>query len=115
MKTRVKNHTDLGNESKDLREFAGNYLSEPFPNPDRDGCPPDSALRSLAFNPTESEPTVTEHLAACSPCFRRYGELLSELKSQREKEKGFIWGRISVWTRAHPVLAGTAALCLLLI
>jgi hypothetical protein len=41
--------------------------------------------------------------------------LLAELKSQREKEKGFTWGSISVWTKAHPVLAGTAALCLLLI
>jgi hypothetical protein len=41
--------------------------------------------------------------------------LLAEFKSQREKEKGLIWGSISGWTKAHPVLAGTAALCLLLI
>jgi|SRR6267142_683310 len=115
MKMRVKNPTALGNKGKDLREFAGNYLSKAFPNPDRDGCPSDSALRSLAFNPKESQPSITEHLAACSPCFRRYSEFLAELKAQREAEKRFSWGRIFAWTRVHPVLVGTAAVCALLI
>jgi len=98
-----------------LLDFARSYLSEAFPNPDRQGCPPDAGLRSLAFNPTQGASEVTDHLASCSPCFKRYGELLTELKSQREREKKFAWGPISVWSRAHPVLAGTAALCLLLI
>jgi hypothetical protein len=115
MRMRIKNRAALETKKRELLDFARSYLSEAFPNPDRQGCPPDAALRSLAFNPNESEPAVTEHMAACSPCFRRYGELLFELKSQREKEKRFIWGRISVWTRAHPVLTGTAALCLLLV
>src|SRR5437762_10469743 len=97
---------------RELLDFARSYLSEAFPNPDRQGCPPDAALRSLAFNPTQGASEVTDHLASCSPCFKRYGEFLAELKSQGEKEKGFTWGRVSVWTKAHPVLAGTAALCL---
>jgi hypothetical protein len=58
---------------------------------------------------------VTEHLAACSPCFNRYGELLAELKSKKEKEKGTIWGGIYAWSKDHPVLAATVALCSLLI
>ena len=115
MKTRVKNPTALGNKGKDLREFAANYLSEAFPNPDRDGCPPDSALRSLAFNPKEAEPTVTEHLAMCSPCFRRYSELLAELMAQQRVEKASSWKRISAWTEAHPVIAAAALACALLI
>src|SRR6266513_2817295 len=115
MKTRVKNPTALGNKGKDLREFAGNYLSNAFPNPDREGCPPDSALRSLAFNPKEAEPTVTEHLAACSPCFRRYSELLAESMAQQRVEKASSWKRISVWTEAHPVLAAAALACALFI
>ena len=114
MKTRVKNPTALGTKGKDLREFAGNYLSKAFPNPDRDGCPPDSALRSLAFNPKEAEPTVTEHLAACSPCFRRYSELLAELMAQQRVEKASSWKRISAWIEAHPVLAAAALACALL-
>ena len=66
---------------RELLDFARSYLSEAFPNPDRQGCPPDTSLRSLAFNPTQSEHTVTEHLAVCSPCFRRYSEFLALLKS----------------------------------
>lgn len=104
-----------GKKDKELLDFARAYLSEAFPNPDREGCPVDSALRFLAFNPRESAPEVTGHLAACSPCFRRYGELLAEMKSQREVEKGFSWQRISLWTQTHPFFAGAAALCLLLI
>src|SRR6266576_1939617 len=115
MKMRVKNPTALGNKGKDLREFAANYLSKAFPNPDRDGCPSDSALRSLAFNPKEAEPTVTEHLATCSPCFRRYSELLAESMAQQRVEKASSWKRISAWTEAHPVLAAAALACALFI
>ena len=115
MRMRLKDRAALETKKRELVDFAGSYLSEAFPNPDRQGCPTDATLQSLALNPNKSEPAVTEHMAACSPCFRRYGELLTELKSQKEKEKGFSWGRISVWTKAHPVLTGTAALCLLLI
>src|SRR2546427_5810846 len=115
MKVRFKDSRAFQRGGKDLLDFARSYLSEAFPNPDRQGCPPDAALRSLAFNPTAGEPAMTEHLAACSPCFMRYSEFLTELKSQREKEKRLSWAKISVWTNAHPVLAATAALCLLLI
>src|SRR5260370_14383846 len=115
MKMRFKARRAFERRGKDLLDFAGSYLSETFPNPDRQGCPPDAAVGSFAFKPIEGEPGVTEHMASCSPCFRRYGELLAELKSQREKEKRFTWGTISIWTKAHPVLAGAAALCLLLI
>jgi len=115
MRMRIKNRAALKTKKRELLDFARSYLSEAFPNPDRQGCPPDAALRSLAFNPNESEPTVTEHLAVCSPCFRRYTELLAELKSQQRAEERSSWTRISVWSKAHPVLAGTAALCMLLI
>ena len=111
MKTRVKNQSAFEEKGKDLLDFARNYLSNAFPNSDREGCPPDTALRSLAFNPKESQPSITEHLAACSPCFRRYSELLAELKSQQQAAES-PWSRISVWSKAHPVLAGTALLVL---
>ncbi|SRR6266487_1444422 len=115
MRMKIKDGAALEKKNRELLDFARSYLSEAFPNPDREGCPPDAALRSLAFSPNEREATVTEHLAVCSPCFRRYAELLAELKSQREAHRGSSWGRVSAWTRAHPVLAGTAALCMLLI
>src|SRR6266699_3751300 len=112
MRMRIKNRAALETKKRELLDFARSYLSEAFPNPDRQGCPPDASLRSLAFNPRDGEPAVTDPLAASSPCFRRYGELLIELKAQMEQEKRFSWDRIPVWTKAHPVLAGAAALCL---
>ena len=102
-------------KEQELLDFARVYLSEAFPNPDREGCPADSELRSLALNPRKSGPEVTEHLAACSPCFKRYGELLAELKSRREAEEGLSWRRISAWSEAHPILAGTALVCAVLL
>src|SRR5436305_520332 len=108
MRMRVKDLRRIEKGDKRLLQFARSYLSDAFPNPNREGCPHDSALRSLAFNPTESDAKLTEHLSACSPCFTRYGELLSELKSQQQAEKDMPWMSISVWAKAHPVLAGTA-------
>lgn len=113
MKTRVKNLSAFEEKGKELLDYARTYLANAFPNPAREGCPTDAALRSLAFNPKESQPSVTEHLAACSPCFRRYTELLVELKSRREAEEGSSWTRISAWSKTHPLLAGTALACAL--
>src|SRR5437667_3632827 len=115
MRLRMKDRRAFEKKDRVLLDFARTYLSNAFPNPDRQGCPPDAALRSLAFKPKESQPAVTEHLAACSPCFRRYGELLAELRSQTAVGRGFSWGRMSAWTRTHPVVAKKAALCVLFI
>ena len=105
----MKDRRSFEKKERVLLDFARSYLSEGFPNPDREGCPPDDALRSLAFNPRENQPEVTEHLAACSPCFRRYSELLAELKAQQQATESP--SRISMWSKAHPVLAGTALAC----
>jgi|SRR5207253_526062 len=110
MRLRMKDRRSFEKKERVLLDFARSYLSDGFPNPDREGCPPDDALRSLAFNPRENQPEVTEHLAACSPCFRRYSELLAELKAQQQAA-ALPWSRISVWSKAHPVLAGTALAC----
>src|SRR5258708_3262685 len=112
---RMKDRGAFEKKDKDLLDFAHSYLSEAFPNPDRQGCPPDAALRSLAFSPTESEPTVTEHLAACSPCFGRYAELLGQLRSQRAAEEKLPWARVATWSRSRPVLVGAGFVCALFI
>src|SRR5260370_18186467 len=108
MRMRIKDRAALEKKNKELLDFARSYLSEAFPNPDRQGCPPDAALRSLAFNPKESELTVTEHLAVCSPCFRRYAELLAQFRSQRAAEEKLSRARVAPWSRSHPVLVGAA-------
>jgi len=63
--------------------FPKSYLSEAFPNPQRIGCPPDSELARLAEHPREADPSVSNHLTWCSPCFNRYMEILAELKSRK--------------------------------
>src|SRR5260370_30816350 len=115
MRMRIKNSAALETKKRELLDFARSYLSEAFPNPDRQGCPPDAALRSLALNPKESELTVTEHLAVCSPCFRRYTELLAQLKAQRAAEERLSWNGISKWSSAHPLLVGAALVLALFI
>src|SRR5438067_1790 len=114
MRSRDKNQSASRAMSKEFLESARAYLSEAFPNPDRAGCPPDSALRSLAFNPRESDATITEHIGTCSPCFTRYSELLAELKAQRQLEASPST-RAAAWFRAHPVLVGTALVCAVLL
>jgi hypothetical protein len=60
--------------------FAKSYLSEAFPNPQRIDCPPDSELTRLAEHPREADPSVSQHLTCCSPCFNHYMEILADLK-----------------------------------
>jgi len=107
----MKDRTHFEKKDNELLDFARTYLSESFPNPERQGCPSDSALRSLTLNPNQCEPSVTEHLASCSPCFVRYSELLAELKSQRAAEEKSSWKRLSAWPKTHPVLTGTLVAC----
>ena len=107
----MKDRTQFEKKDNELLDFARTYLSESFPNPERQGCPSDGALRSLALNPSLSETSVTEHLASCSPCFARYSELLAELKLRKTAEEKSSWKRLSAWRKTHPVLAGTLVAC----
>jgi len=107
----MKDRTQFEKKDNELLDFARTYLSESFPNPERQGCPPDDALRSLALNPSLSETSVTEHLASCSPCFVRYSELLAELKLRKTAEEKSSWKRLSAWPKTHPVLTGTLVAC----
>src|SRR6266851_2227942 len=79
-----------------LLGFANSYLREAFPNPLRTGCTADELLLNLAQNPTIADPSVTEHIAICSPCFARYMQLL-------EEQKGRTWQRFLAASRGHRV------------
>ena len=55
------------NKQRDINEdeffgFAKSYLSEAFPNPQRIGCPADSALARMAERATEQDAPLSEHL-----------------------------------------------------
>ena len=73
-------------KEKEFLGFAKSYLSEAFPNPQRNGCPRDSELTRMAEHPNETaHASVSQHLTRCSPCFNRYMEVLAELKSRKAK------------------------------
>src|SRR5467141_3209249 len=106
MRMRIKDRSGLERQSKKFLAFARSYLSDAFPNSNRQGCPPDEALQSLAVNPSESQATITEHIASCSPCFNRYSELLIEVKLQKKADETLSWKPILGSFRAHPLLVG---------
>ncbi len=78
---------------QELLKFARTYMSEGFPNPERTGCPPDSALSLMAIQPREADASVSEHLTCCSPCFNRYMDLLAqvELEKVSSVKNAFAW------------------------
>jgi hypothetical protein len=63
-------------------EFARFYLSSAFPNPKREGCPPDDALWALASGPTQADNCTSDHLTQCSPCFNAYMAHLAHARSR---------------------------------
>jgi len=79
MRKREQNEFD----QEEFFGFAKSYLSEAFPNPQRIGCPADSDLTRMAEHPVEERDAgVSTHLTRCSPCFKRYMEILAALKQQ---------------------------------
>jgi hypothetical protein len=67
---------------QDLFEFGRAYLSEAFPNPERKGCPPDETLRLLASRPKQGDPSITDHVTCCSPCFNAYMAHLARARAE---------------------------------
>ena len=78
---RKKERREISEE--DFFGFARSYLSEAFPNPQRIGCPADSDLQRMAEHPVEARNAeASEHLTCCSPCFKRYMEILAVLRQR---------------------------------
>jgi hypothetical protein len=92
---------------QDLLDFTRSYLSEDFPNPERKGCPPDDALRVLAFAPIQSEKSVSDHLTCCSPCFNAYMAHIVHARAQEAQSQTI---RRTTWIRRSLVTAGIAVI-----
>jgi negative regulator of sigma E activity len=77
------------------RRFQEEILTK-YPNPERKGCPGESALRSLAAKPLtqriENDPDW-EHVTHCSECYREFLAFQSATKQQRQTWREAIrWG-----------------------
>src|SRR5260370_25577605 len=97
-------------EEDRLVSFARVFLAERFPNPDRNGFPPEGALRRLAESPTSADLSITEHLGSCSPCFRQYQRLLGGMKTQRQP-MSILWGQV----KSVPIPVILGIICLVVI
>jgi hypothetical protein len=62
------------------------HFAEDFPNPTREGCPPESTLKLLADKPTEVEDSVLTHITSCSPCYRTYSHFLQQQKGKAQSQ-----------------------------
>ena len=49
-------------------------------------CPPHSDLARMAENPSDADPSCSEHLSCCSPCLKDYMEILADLSPQQGQE-----------------------------
>ena len=86
-KTKAKKpEHSLANDKRFL-ELARRHLAEDFPNPSRQGCPPDKALSDLAFHPGHVDDTVLDHISFCSPCYRVFSRFLRQLKAKASTPK----------------------------
>jgi hypothetical protein len=92
---------------QDLLAFTRSYLSEAFPNPERQGCPPDNALRVMASAPIRSDKSVSNHLTCCSPCFNAYMAHLAHARGQEIQSQRI---RRATWIRRSLVTAGVAVM-----
>jgi hypothetical protein len=74
---------------QEFLDFAKSYLSEAFPNPQRNGCPLDWDLIEMSERPNGAKhASISEHLEFCPPCFNRYREILGDLKRRMREQEG---------------------------
>ena len=80
------------------------YLTE-HPNPARQGCFSDLAIRQMAFSPKLPDDPVLDHLFECSECFREYRRALAATK-QINLESSRSWREIIRVYAAKMAFAG---------
>lgn len=83
MRTKKKQKANPEISEEEFLCSAKSYLSTDFPNPQRVGCPPEAQLNTLAERPRNADPAVRQHITCCSPCFKRYMELLTDLRGRK--------------------------------
>jgi len=81
-----------------LRGEIQNLVLDSYPNPTREGCPGDAAIRDYAERVANWESVENEvayrHITHCSPCYREFldaGEAVRR-SQQRKPAKPIPWG-----------------------
>jgi hypothetical protein len=96
-----------------LRELAGEYFAEDFPNPDRRDCPAPARLQALAQTDRLPDDELRAHLFGCSACFTAYREARAmqpvatpELSWRDKLATTFTWRPGLAWAGAAVLLLG---------
>jgi hypothetical protein len=72
---------------EELQDIVQQAILREFPNPERKGCSGTESLRQLANRPRPTRDAVWEHVTHCSPCYREFLDLRTQVKSQRERQR----------------------------
>jgi len=80
-----------------------------FPNAERNGCPGSAVLEELANRPQPRRDVGWEHVTHCSPCYREFLDIRTQVKQRRELERRrALWRRVAV--AASMILLGGSAI-----
>jgi hypothetical protein len=119
MKTRENRET--GGKSfrsaEDFQAFAQEYYSIEFPNPDREWCPEEAMLESLAQSETLPDQEMRQHLLSCSECFSEHKAAMAVHLKTRSLQPASRW-KLSLFDfklKPLPGLAAAVSLILLMI
>jgi hypothetical protein len=68
------NHFTSSKLVRDVVALGRKYSKNGFPNPNREGCPPRSSLRAMAYRDQRLVlgDLPVSHIVSCSPCFQEY-------------------------------------------
>jgi hypothetical protein len=94
--------------SDEFLEFAREYFSTEFPNPDMVGCPSREKLAAIARSNDLPDDTLRSHLFSCSACFNLYREVAGKAAHVGES----LWRRVVVSVSGVRAAAYAAAVLL---
>src|SRR5215218_1271920 len=80
MKSRQETAGDLDFAEEILRATR-DHLAKDFPNPQREGCPPDEAVFNSFRNAKMPDGEYRAHILSCSECFNEYQIRLAEYRA----------------------------------
>jgi hypothetical protein len=93
---------------EDLQDIVQQAILREFPNPERKDCPGAGPLGELANRPRPTRDAVWEHVTHCSPCYREFLDLRTQVKQQHELRRRQALRMRIVVTALVVILAGGA-------
>jgi hypothetical protein len=72
---------------EEFQDIVQQAILRGFPNPERKACPGAEVLRELANRPRPTRDAAWEHVTHCSPCYREFLDLRSEVKARLAQQR----------------------------